>query len=44
MADDPQGRGEAQLIEHLVGSVLTSVVKSQGLAASQLMAMTASGA
>ncbi len=39
MADDPQGRGEAQLIEHLVGSVLSSVVKAQGLAASQLVDM-----
>src|SRR5437016_10435557 len=39
MADDPQGRGEAQLIEHLVGSVLSSIVKAQGLAASQLVDM-----
>jgi len=39
VADDPQGRGEAQLIEHLVGSVLSSVVKAQGLAASQLVDM-----
>jgi len=39
MADDPQGRGEAKLIEHLVGSVLSSIVKAQGLAASQLVDM-----
>lgn len=30
---------EAQLIENIVGSVLSSVVKAQGLAASQLMEM-----
>ena len=39
MPDDPQGRGEAKLIEHLVGSVLSSIVKAQGLAASQLVDM-----
>ena len=35
--DDPQS--EARLIEHLVGSVLGSIVKAQGLAASQLVEM-----
>ena len=40
MPDDPtQTQGEAQLIEHLVGSVLSSIVKAQGLAASQLVDM-----
>src|SRR5215472_16881340 len=40
MADDTtQSMGEAQLIEHLVGSVLSSIVKAQGLAASQLVDM-----
>src|SRR2546425_1018559 len=37
MADDVEGKGQAQLIEHLVGSVLSSIVKAQGLAASQLV-------
>ena len=37
MADEGDPRTEARLIEHLVGSVLTSVVKAQGLAASQLV-------
>ncbi len=37
MADDTQSRGDAQLIEQFVGSILSSVVKAQGLAASQLM-------
>lgn len=39
MADDSQARGEAQLIEYLVGSVLSSIIKAQGLAASQLVEM-----
>jgi hypothetical protein len=40
MADDTtQSMGEAQLIEHLVGSVLSSIVKAQGLAATQLVDM-----
>lgn len=37
MADEAEARTDARLIEHLVGSVLTSVVKAQGLAASQLV-------
>lgn len=37
MADELQQRTDARLLEHLVGSVLTSVVKAQGLAASQLI-------
>lgn len=37
MADEDNPLGEARLIEHLVGSVLSSIVKSQGLAASQLV-------
>ena len=39
MADEKESRGEAHLIEHLVGSVLGSVVKAQGLAATQLIDM-----
>jgi len=37
--DDAKTQGDAQLIEHLVGSVLSSIVKAQGLAASQLVEM-----
>lgn len=37
MAETTETRGEAHLIEHLVGSVLGSIVKAQGLAASQLI-------
>ena len=37
MADEVSERGEARLIEHLIGSVLSSIVKAQGLAASQLV-------
>lgn len=39
MATDETTHGEARLIEHLIGSVLASVVKAQGLAASQLLDM-----
>ena len=39
MAEETESKGQAQLIEHLVGSVLSSVVKAQGLAASQLVEM-----
>ncbi len=39
MAAEAESQGEAKLIEHLVGSVLSSIVKAQGLAASQLVEM-----
>ena len=39
MSNKDESRDEAKPIEHLVGSVLTSIVKAQGLAASQLVDM-----
>lgn len=39
MTDAAKPPDEAKPIEHLVGSVLTSIVKAQGLAASQLVDM-----
>jgi hypothetical protein len=37
--DNNEPQTEARLLEHLVGSVLSSIVKSQGLAATQLVEM-----